>query len=118
MQQNLRPNIKVRTALTQIYGIGSFTANQVCDQLGLRSSLLVKHLNRAQLDQLARVINRFHVTGQELERVIQQDISRFVRISIYKGFRFTQGLPVRGQRTRTNGRTRRGGKKTVAGKNK
>ena len=60
MQQNLRPNIKVRNALTQIYGIGSFTANQVCDQLGLRSSLLVKHLNGAQLDQLAK-IGRAHV---------------------------------------------------------
>jgi small subunit ribosomal protein S13 len=113
MQQNLRPHVNMRKALTQIFGIGSFVANQLCDQLGFSRTMLVKQASPAQLDQLARVIGHYHVTGQELKRLIDQDIARYVRISIYKGFRFTQGLPVRGQRTHTNARNTRKKKKPM-----
>ena len=107
MQQNLNPNLKIRKALTQIYGIGSFGSNQLCDQLGLRTHMIVKNMSASQFDQLARVLSHYHMTGQELQRALNQDISRFVRISSYKGFRFTQGLPVRGQRTHSNGKNTR-----------
>ena len=111
MQQNLRPQMKMRRALVQIYGIGLFTANQLCDQLGLRANIAVKNMSAAQFDQLALVMSHYHITGQELERLISQDITRFVRIGVYKGFRFTQGLPVRGQRTHTNAKNTRKKKK-------
>ena len=66
MQQNLRPQMKMRRALVQIYGIGLFTANQLCDQLGLRANMAVKNMSAAQFDQLARVMSHYHITGQEL----------------------------------------------------
>lgn len=113
MQQNLRPHLNMRKALTLIYGIGFFTANQLCDQLGLSQTMQVKHMSASQLDKLARVMSHYHVTGIELHRLVMQDVSRFVRISCYKGFRFTQGLPVRGQRTHTNARNTRKKKKPV-----
>ena len=71
----------------------------------MRANIAVKNMSAAQY-QLARVMSHYHITGQELERLISQDITRFVRIGVYKGFRFTQGLPVRGQRTHTNAKTR------------
>ncbi len=111
MQQNLHPQMKMRRALAQIYGIGLFTANQLCDQLGLRANIAVKNMSAVQFDQLARVMSHYHITGQELERLVNQDITRFVRIGVYKGFRFTQGLPVRGQRTHTNAKNTRKKKK-------
>lgn len=119
MQQNLRPHLKMRHALTHIYGIGFFVSNQLCDQMGFSRTMLVKQVSASQFDQLARVIGHYHMTGQELQRFISQDIARFVRISCYKGFRFTQGLPVRGQRTHTNARSARKKKKpTVLRKGK
>ena len=75
-------------SITQIYGIGLFTANQLCDQLGLRANIAVKNMSAAQFDQLARVMSHYHITGQELERLISQDITRFVKIGVYKGFSF------------------------------
>jgi small subunit ribosomal protein S13 len=107
MQQNLRPHVNMRKALTQIFGIGPFISHQLCDQLGFSRIMPVKQVSRSQLDQLGRVIGRYHVTGQELKRLVAQDIARFARISNYKGFRFAQGLPVRGQRTHTNARSTR-----------
>lgn len=118
MQQNLRPHVKIRKALTQIYGIGFFVSNQLCDQMGFSRTMLVKQVNVSQLDRLARIIGRYHVTGKELQRSIDQSIERFVRISNYKGFRFTQGLPVRGQRTHTNARSTRKKKKPIVRKGK
>jgi small subunit ribosomal protein S13 len=107
MQKNLRPHTRIRRALTQIYGINVFLANQLCDQLGFKSTMQVRQLSAAHLDKLARIVGHYHLTGQDLQRLIAQDISRYVRIGIYKGFRFTQGLPVRGQRTHTNAQNAR-----------
>lgn len=118
MQHNLRPHLKMRKALTQLFGIGLFVSNQLCDQMGFSKNMLVRRVNATQLDRLARVIGHYHVTGQELKRLVAQDIARFVRISAYKGFRFTQGLPVRGQRTHTNARSTRKKQKPVLRKKK
>lgn len=107
MQHNLRPHVRIRKALLQIFGIGFFVANQLCDHMGFSHNMRVTRVSVTQWDQLARVIGHYHVTGQELARLITQDSARFVRISAYKGFRFTQGLPVRGQRTHTNARNAR-----------
>jgi small subunit ribosomal protein S13 len=107
MQQNLRPHVNVRKALTQIYGMHLYLSNKLCDQMGFSSIMLVKHLRASHVDQMARMIGHSFATGQELQRIIGQDIARFVRIGSYKGFRFTQGLPVRGQRTHTNARNAR-----------
>ena len=88
--------------MAQIYGINLFLANQICDQIGLSSNAKIGELSALQIDKLQRIVQHFHVTGTELKRLLAQDIKRFVDIGIYKGFRFNQGLPVRGQRTHTN----------------
>jgi small subunit ribosomal protein S13 len=107
LQTNLKPRTNLRKALTQIYGINHFVSNYCCDILGLRSNIIVKNISEGRLAHLARLISQFHVTGSELRRLLNEDIARFVRIGSYKGFRFTQGLPLRGQRTHTNARNAR-----------
>ena len=107
LQHNLRSEKKIRTELTAIYGINFFLANQICDQLGLSSKLKVGDLSALQVDKLIRIVQHFHITGTELKRLLTQDIQRYTSIGIYKGFRFNQGLPVRGQRTHTNAQNTR-----------
>jgi small subunit ribosomal protein S13 len=107
LQTNLKPRTNLRRALTQIYGINHFLSNYCCDILGLRSNIIVKNISEERLAHLARIINRFHITGGELKRILNEDVARFVRIGSYKGFRFTQGLPLRGQRTHTNAQNAR-----------
>ena len=107
LQQNLRSDKKVRTELTKIYGINFFLANQICDQLGLNSNLKIGDLSALQIDKMIRIVQHFHITGTELKRLLTQDIQRYISIGIYKGFRFNQGLPVRGQRTHTNAQNTR-----------
>lgn len=113
MQVHLRPHVKVRKALTLIHGIGWHVSNMLCDQLGLGVHTCVKHVRRLQWELLARRISQYYVTGHELSRVVEDNTARFVSISAYKGFRFMQGLPVRGQRTHTNAKTTRKKKKPV-----
>lgn len=113
MQQNLRPHLKIRHALTRIFGIGRVSSKLLCARMGFKPSKLVGKVNVSQLDRLARVINHFHMTGRDLQRYIHDEIARFVRISCYKGFRFMQGLPVRGQRTHTNAHNTRKKQKPI-----
>ena len=105
--KNLKDSQKIRIALQDIYGIGKFLSSQICDQLGFSESTRVQNLTSFQKDQLVRVINQYYFTGSELRRIIVQDTKRLVDIGCYRGFRHALSLPVRGQRTKTNARTRR-----------
>jgi small subunit ribosomal protein S13 len=107
MQTNLKPNFRLRRALSNIYGISTFRANRLCDQMGFRLNMQVKHLKSSDVDQMTRMIGYSFATGSELRRTFSDVISRFKRIGCYKGFRFTQGLPMRGQRTHSNAKNAR-----------
>lgn len=103
-------------ALTYLYGIGRARSIELCDALGIDKQMKAAELTE---DEIARINNHldkeFVIEGQ-LRRQTQQDIARLRDIHSYRGMRHRRGLPVRGQRTRTNARTRKGVKKTVAGK--
>lgn len=105
---------KVSIALQQIYGIGPYLAYQICDQLGFNPNLKIEQLNRNQVEQLSLIVSQSYTTGSKLKRTIQQDMSRLISISCYRGFRYIQKLPVRGQRTHTNAKTARKRIPTIA----
>ena len=107
LNKNLKDSQKIRIALQDIYGIGKFLSHQICDQLGFSEFTRVENLTSFQKDQLVRIIHQYYFTGSELRRIIQQDILRFINIGSYKGFRHASNLPSRGQRTKTNARSRR-----------
>jgi small subunit ribosomal protein S13 len=105
-------------ALTYIYGIGETRAEQVCEATGIDVSTRVRDLTDEEVVRLRNWIdNNLKVEG-DLRRDVAQDIKRKMEIGSYQGVRHRRGLPVRGQRTHTNARTRKGPKKTVAGKKK
>jgi|SRR5262252_5441278 small subunit ribosomal protein S13 len=102
-------------ALTAIYGIGRARAQAICDAAGVARSAKIKDLTDAQMDKLRESVGRFTVEG-DLRREVTMSIKRLMDLGCYRGTRHRKGLPVRGQRTRTNARTRKGPKKgrTVA----
>lgn len=103
-------------SLRYIYGIGPFLATQLCERAGVDPDKRARELTEDELAKLATLLdNEFVVEGQ-LRRQIQQNIARLRDIGCYRGLRHRKGLPVNGQRTRTNARTRKGPRKTVAGK--
>ena len=104
-------------ALTAIYGIGRARAQAICDAAGVARSAKIKDLTDAQMDKLRESVGKFTVEG-DLRREINLNIKRLMEIGCYRGLRHRRGLPVRGQRTRTNARTRRGPRRTVAGRKK
>ena len=104
LNKNLKDSQKIRVALQDI---GEFLSNQICDQLGFSHFTRVDNLTSFQKDQLIRIINQYYFTGSELRRVITQDLKRLIDIGCYRGFRHALHLPVRGQRTKTNARSRR-----------
>lgn len=109
---------RVEIALTYIYGMGRTRAKQAVEAAGVDPSTRVKELTESDLVKLRDFIEEnFKVEG-DLRREVQADIRRKVEIGSYQGLRHRRGLPVRGQRTKTNARTRKGRKKTVAGKKK
>jgi small subunit ribosomal protein S13 len=104
--------------LTYIYGIGRSTAQYILDKAGIDFSKKVSEWNDEELSLIRNIItNEFKVEGQ-LRSEVQMSIKRLLDIACYRGLRHRKGLPVRGQRTRTNSRTRKGKRKTVAGKKK
>lgn len=107
---------KIRISLRYLYGIGPFLADQLCERTGVDPDKRARELSD---DELAKIItlldNEYTVEGQ-LHRQVQQNIARLKDIGCYRGLRHRKGLPVRGQRTQTNARTRKGPRKTVAGK--
>ncbi|MCI4012923.1 30S ribosomal protein S13 [Brevibacterium sp. ZH18] len=109
---------RVEVALTYIYGVGRTRARQTLTETGISPDTRVKDLSDAELVQLRDYIEgTFQVEG-DLRREVAADIRRKVEIGSYAGLRHRRGLPVRGQRTKTNARTRKGPKRTVAGKKK
>jgi len=109
---------RLEIALTYIYGIGPTRADQILAATGISPDLRVKDLNDEQLVPLREYIEaNFKIEG-DLRREVQADIRRKVEIGSYQGIRHRRGMPVHGQRTHTNARTRKGPKKTVAGKKK
>lgn len=105
-----------RISLRYIFGVGPFVAQQVCERLGINGQKRAKELTEEELAKIAALLdNEFTVEGQ-LRRQLQQHIGRLREIGCYRGIRHRKSLPVRGQRTRTNARTRKGPRKTVAGK--
>jgi len=106
----------IEIALTYIHGIGRSSAMKVVKAAGIEPGTRADDLTEEQLSRLVGVIDRSFTVEGELRRMAAQNIARLRDINCYRGIRHRRGLPVRGQRTRTNARTRKGPKKTVAGK--
>ena len=108
----------VEVSLTYLFGIGRTTAQQICDSLEIDRSTKVRDLTDEEVSRIrAYIESNLRVEG-DLRREVSQDIKRKMEIGCYQGLRHRRGLPVRGQRTHTNARTRKGPKRTVAGKKK
>jgi len=105
-----------RISLRYIFGIGPTTADQICTKLGVDGQKRAKDLTEEELSKIGALLDSEYVIEGNLRRQIQQNVARLRDISCYRGVRHRRGLPVRGQRTKTNARTRKGPRKTVAGK--
>jgi small subunit ribosomal protein S13 len=109
---------RLEISLTYIFGIGRTTAQQICRALELDPDTRVRDLTDEEVARIRNHIDQTYKVEGDLRRDVQQDIKRKMEIGCYQGLRHRKGLPVRGQRTHTNARTRKGPKKTVAGKKK
>jgi small subunit ribosomal protein S13 len=109
---------RLEISLTYVFGIGRSTSALICQQTGLSPDTRVRDLTEDEVAQLRNFIDANLKVEGDLRREIQGHIKRKIEIGTYSGIRHRRGLPVRGQRTRTNARTRKGPKKTVAGKKK
>jgi small subunit ribosomal protein S13 len=109
---------RLEISLTYIYGIGRTKSNQVCSSTGVNPDTRVRDLTDEEVAKLRTWIDSNLKVEGDLRRDVAQDIKRKIEIGSYQGLRHRRGLPVRGQRTHTNARTRKGPKKTVAGKKK
>jgi small subunit ribosomal protein S13 len=109
---------RLEISLTYIYGIGRTTSNQVCAETTVNPNTRVRDLTDEEVAKLRVWIDANLKVEGDLRRDVAQDIKRKIEIGSYQGLRHRRGLPVRGQRTHTNARTRKGPKKTVAGKKK
>jgi small subunit ribosomal protein S13 len=103
-------------SLRYIYGIGPFLSEQLCERTGIDPDKRARDLSEDELAKLASLLDNEYTVEGQLRRQVQQNIARLRDIGCYRGLRHRKGLPVRGQRTRTNARTRKGPRKTVAGK--
>ena len=115
---NLPTNKRVVIALQYIHGIGSKTAQDIMDKVNLPSGRRVSQLTDAEVLQIREIIDRDYMVEGNLRREVQLNIKRLMDLGCYRGLRHRKGLPVRGQRTHTNARTRKGPAKTIAGKKK
>ena len=108
----------VEIALTYIYGIGRSTSQKILAQVGVAGGVRVKDMTEEDLGKIRQLIDQSYTVEGELRKNVQLDIKRLMDLGNYRGLRHRRGLPVRGQRTKTNARTRKGPKRTVAGKKK
>jgi small subunit ribosomal protein S13 len=109
---------RLEISLTYIYGIGKPTAQKMCADLGINANTRVRDLTDEEVNKLRGWVDQNLTVEGDLRREVQQDIKRKIEIQCLQGIRHRKGLPVRGQRTHTNARTRKGPKKTVANKKK
>lgn len=109
---------RVEIGLTYIYGIGRSRSKEILSKTGINPDIRVKDLTDNEINKLREIIDREYRVEGDLRRIVSLNIKRLMEIGSYRGRRHKQGLPVRGQRTKTNARTRKGPSKTVAGKKK
>jgi small subunit ribosomal protein S13 len=109
---------RVEISLTYVFGIGRPTAHQICDALGIDRNTRVRDLTDEEVNRIRTYVDANLRVEGDLRRDVAQDIQRKIQIGSYQGIRHRKGLPVRGQRTHTNARTRKGPRKTVANKKK
>jgi len=109
---------RIEIALTYIYGIGRTSATKILEETGINPDIRVKDLTEEDEIKLSKVIADKYTVEGDLRREVAMDIMRLVEIGSYRGMRHRKGLPVRGQRSKTNARTRKGPKRTVANKKK
>ena len=109
---------RIEIGLTYIYGIGRKTAKDIIAETGINPDTRVKDLTEAEENKLREAIDRNCIVEGDLRRNVAMDIKRLTEIGCYRGIRHRKGLPVRGQRSKTNARTRKGPKRTVANKKK
>ena len=114
---NIPPHKHTEIGLTAIYGIGRPTAQKICDACGIPYSKKVKDLTDADLEKIREEVGKLTIEG-DLRREVSINIKRLMDLACYRGLRHRKGLPVRGQRTHTNARTRKGPAKPIAGKKK
>lgn len=112
------PNKAVKIALTYIYGVGHSTALEACKKAGVESDKRMNDLSGDDINKLRKILENDYTVEGRLRTQTSMNIKRLMDIGCYRGFRHRRGLPVNGQRTKTNARTRKGKKKTVAGKKK
>nr|QCI05251.1 ribosomal protein S13 [Centroceras clavulatum] len=115
---DLPKNKRVEIALTYIYGIGLSRSQEILNKIHIDSNIIIRELTDEQIILIRNILNNEYQIEGDLKRLEAMNIKRLMDIGTYKGRRHRIGLPLRGQRTRTNARTRRGTKKTIAGKKK
>jgi len=115
---NIPSNKRVEIALTYIYGIGRMKAKEICSKVGVPAERRVNELTEAEIIGVREVIERDYRVEGDLRREEAMNIKRLMDLGCYRGLRHRRGLPVRGQRTHTNARTRKGPAKPIAGKKK
>ena len=109
---------RVEVGLTAIFGVGLSTATSILERTGVNPSTRVRDLTDAEVSRLRQLIERDHKVEGALRTEVAMNIKRLMDIGCYRGIRHRRGLPVRGQRTRTNARTKKGPRRTIAGKKK
>jgi small subunit ribosomal protein S13 len=107
---------RVEVSLCYIYGIGRPTAQQICSQVNVPLETKVRDLTEDEVGRIREYIDKNYTVEGELRKQVRTDIQRLIEINSYRGIRHRRGLPLRGQRTRTNARTKRGPRRTVAGR--
>lgn len=107
---------RVDVSLRYVYGIGPTTARKICQATQVNPATRVRDLSDEEITRIRELIDREYTVEGDLRREVRQNIQRLIEINCYRGIRHRRGLPVHGQRTRTNARTRKGPRKTVAGK--
>ncbi|HRH16112.1 MAG TPA: 30S ribosomal protein S13 [Aquabacterium sp.] len=112
---NIPPHKHTEIGLTHIYGIGRTTAQKICSAAGIPFNKKIKELTDTDLEKIRDEVGKITIEG-DLRRELSMNIKRLMDIGCYRGFRHRRGLPCRGQRTRTNARTRKGPRKAIAGK--
>jgi small subunit ribosomal protein S13 len=115
---NIPTNKRVEISLTYIHGIGRTKAKEICEKVGLPAERRVNDLTEGEIIQIRELIDSDYMVEGDLRRDVAMNIKRLMDLGCYRGLRHRRGLPVRGQRTHTNARTRKGKAKPIAGKKK